>query len=176
MTPPSVDAYLKQLRRELRRQFIIDKRIIDEVRGHLDDAIDRERERGTSPGSAESRAIQDFGAPELVAASFAADRTRILYRVLLAAATLMGGAIAYVDSRATWDDTGITAGAMALGAAALGLLGPRRPWLWGLAIGMWVPAYALVRKPGLGSLAMLVVLLFPLAGAYLGRTVRGLLH
>ncbi len=42
-------------------------------------------------------------------------------------------------------------------------------------MGVWIPAYALVRTPAFGSIAMLVVLIFPLAGAYLGRVTRGVL-
>jgi hypothetical protein len=171
MTPPQVESYVQGLRRELRRHFIADPRILDEVRGHLVDAVDRAREQEDSPAP-EEQAIERFGSPEAVAAAFAADRTRILHRCLLVAASLAGLAIAYVDSRPTWDDAGMTAGAMALVAAALGLLGPERPWRWALAVGVWIPTYALVRTPAPGSIAMVVVLIFPLAGAYLGRVAR----
>jgi hypothetical protein len=94
---------------------------------------------------------------------------------LLVAASLAGLSIAYVDARPTWDDTGMTAGAMALAGAAAGFLGPLRPGRWALAVGVWIPAYALVRAPGSGSIAMSVVLIFPLAGAYLGRVARSAL-
>lgn len=174
MTPPQVETYVQRLRRELRRHFIDDPRIIDEVRGHLVDAIERARDQEDSP-AAQEQAIRRFGSPEIVAAAFATDRTRILHRCLLAAASLAGIAIAYIDARPTWDDTGITAGAMALAAAALGLLGPQRPWLWALAVGIWIPAYALVRTPAPGTVAMLLVLIFPFAGAYLGRVARSVL-
>jgi hypothetical protein len=174
MTPPQVESYVQRLRRELRRHFIADPRILDEVRGHLVDAVERAREQEDSH-AAEDEAIERFGSPELVAAAFVADRTRIRHRCLLLAASLAGLAIAYVDARPTWDDAGMTAGAMALVAAALGLLGPERPWRWALAVGMWIPTYALVRTPTLGSIAMIVVLIFPLAGAYLGRVARGAL-
>jgi hypothetical protein len=174
MTSPQVEAYVQRLRRELRRHFIADLRIVDEVREHLVDAVERARAEDDS-FAAEALAIERFGSPELVAAAFVADRTRILHRCLLVVAILAGIAIAYIDARPRWDDTGMTAGAMALVAATLGSLGPERPWRWTLAVGLWIPAYALVRTPGLGSIAMLVVLIFPLAGAYLGRTARGAL-
>jgi hypothetical protein len=64
---------------------------------------------------------------------------------------------------------------MALVAAVLGLLGPQRPWLWAIAVGAWIPAYAMVRTPTVSTAAMLVVVLFPLAGAYVGRVARGLM-
>jgi hypothetical protein len=176
MTSPQVDAYVQQLRRELRRHFIADPRILEEVRDHLVDAVERARAEDDSfAAEAEAQAIARFGSPELVAAAFVADRTRILHRCLLVAAILAGIAIAYVDARPTWDDAGMTAGAMALVAAALGSLGPARPWRWALAVGLWIPAYALVHTPAPGSIAMFIVLIFPLAGAYLGRTARGAL-
>jgi hypothetical protein len=174
MTPPGVESYVQRLRRELRKHFIADPRIIDEVRGHLVDSVEREAAHEDS-AAAEADAIQRFGPPELVAAAFVADRTRILNRALLVAAILAGLMIAYVDARPTWDDAGITAGAMAIAAAAFGLLGPDRPWRWALAVGIWIPAYALVRTPVLSTLAMLLVLVFPLAGAYVGRGTRSLL-
>ena len=174
MTPPQVESYVQRLRRELRRHFIVDPRIVEEVRGHLVDAVERAHEQEHSL-AAEERAIARFGSPALVAAAFVADRTRILHRCLLVTASLAGIAIAFVDARPAWDDAGITAGAMAMVAAALGLVGPERPWLWALAVGMWIPAYALVRMPALGTVAMLIVLIFPFAGAYLGRFARGLL-
>jgi hypothetical protein len=175
MTPRPIESYLQRLRLELARQFITDPRIIDEVRDHLIDAVEAAHEH-EDPMVAEARAIQRFGSPELVAAAFAGDRTRMLHRCLLVTATLAGIAIAFVDSRPTWDDAGVTAGAMTLVAAALGTAGPLRPWLWAVAVGMWVPTYALMRAPVPGTLAMLLVLIFPLAGAYAGRVVRGLLR
>jgi hypothetical protein len=175
MTPTPVDSYVQRLRRELQKRFVVSGGIIDEVRGHLVDAAERAREQGASLAAAEEQAIQRFGTAELVAAAFAADRTRILHRCLLVAATVAGVAIAYLDSRPRWDDAGITAGAMMLVAGALGLLGPQRPWLWALAVGLWIPTYAFVRTPALGTGAMLVILVFPFVGAYLGRVTRSLL-
>jgi len=171
MTSPRIEAYLQRLRRELRRQFIVDPRILDEVRGHLVDAVEGARKQGDSP-EADAEAIARFGSPEVVAAAFVADRTRIPHRWVLAASMVAGGAIAFVDSRPSWDDTGITAGAMLIAAAAFGFLGPQRPWRWALAVGLWIPAYALVRTPVPGTLALLLVVIFPLAGAYVGRAVR----
>jgi hypothetical protein len=171
MTPPQVDSYVQRLRRELRRHFITDPRIVEEVRGHLVDAVERARQQDDSV-AAEQQAFERFGSPELVAAAVMAGRTRIRHRCLLAAAILAGVAIAYVDARPTWDDAGMTAAAMALTAAVLGLVGPERPWRWALAVGAWIPAVAVVRTPAPGSIAMFVVLIFPLAGAYCGRVAR----
>ncbi len=96
--------------------------------------------------------------------------------ILLAAGTAAGLLIAYIDSRPSWDDTGITAGTMLLASGLLTLLGYRRPWLMALAIGLWTPFYEtyLSHKfefPG-ALLFPLLVLLIPLAGAYAGWAVR----
>jgi hypothetical protein len=100
----------------------------------------------------------------------------MLNRLLIVAAILIGIGIAYVDSRPTWDDTGITAGALLMAAGCLGLIAPQRPWVWALAVGIWIPAHAIVHQRSIGSLVMLVVLAFPFAGAYAGMAVRRMLR
>jgi hypothetical protein len=172
MSPVDVASYVRQLDRELRRRFVRDTDILEEVRAHLADAVESEQQQGHPPADAQTAAITRFGSATTVAAAYAADRSRLLYRGLLVVAIACGIAIAYVDSRPTWDDTGVTAGAMMLVAGILGLLGPRRPWLWAFLVGIGIPAYAIARAPSLGSLAMLLVLLFPLVGAYAGVAVR----
>ncbi len=89
-------------------------------------------------------------------------------RVRLIIALVVGAAIAYVDSRPTWDDTGITAGALLITCAVLGALGPKRPWLWALAVGGWIPALGILSH----NYGSLVALVFPFAGAYGGMAVR----
>ncbi|MGA8108985.1 MAG: hypothetical protein WB974_06100 [Acidobacteriaceae bacterium] len=70
---------------------------------------------------------------------------------------------------------GITAGLLLLSAGFLGLLGPRRPWLWALGIGVWIPLRMVVHAPSMGNvLGGLVILAFPMAGAFAGMAVRGL--
>ena len=95
-------------------------------------------------------------------------------RLLFVPAVLVGLGIAYVDSRPTWDDAGVTAFALLLSAGILALISPRRPWLVALAVGIWIPAHAIARQHSLGSLAMVIVLAFPLAGAYAGMAIRRL--
>lgn len=47
-----------------------------------------------------------------------------------------GLGIGYVDSRPTWDDTGVTVGVVFLAAAVLAATRPRSFWLIGLAVGL----------------------------------------
>jgi hypothetical protein len=93
--------------------------------------------------------------------------------ILLLLAVALGLAIAWIDARPHWDDDGIIAGMLLLSAGVLGLVGPRRPWLWALGIGLWVPLNLVVHNPSLGNvLGSCVILAFPMAGAFAGMAVR----
>jgi hypothetical protein len=172
----SVEGYLADLARELRRRGLYSSRIVEEARGHLVDAIESGRLRGLAPEAAEQEALERFGAPGTVAARFAADRFRVWNPVLFAAAAALGIAIAYVDSRPHWDDAGITAGFLLLGAGLFGLVGPQRPWLWALGIGIWIPLHGILHAWTPGAFAGgLAILAFPMAGAYAGMAARRML-
>jgi hypothetical protein len=89
-------------------------------------------------------------------------------QVLIATALVLcaGLIIAWIDTRSRWDDTGITAGALAT-AAALGSFARIPPWL----------ASALVAGPILaaelsGGMGVLLAIPFALAGAYAGVYLR----
>jgi hypothetical protein len=144
-------------------------------RSPKNDAIDDGPQRAAPCHVAEHEAIARFGGPELVAATFAAERYLMRNRILLATAVAFGLCIAYVDSHPGWDDTGVTAFSLLFVAGILGFFGPQKPWLWALGVGAFIPLHAVVANPSPGSVAMLVVLLFPLAGAYGGMGVRHLI-
>jgi hypothetical protein len=86
---------------------------------------------------------------------------------------IVGLLIAYVDSRPTWDDTGITVFALLVAGGIIGLLVQRRPWLYALALGVWIPLWGILHAH---DFAMLIVLLFPFAGVYVGWALRQLLQ
>lgn len=96
-----------------------------------------------------------------------------MQKTLLAAALAVGMVITYVDSTPSWDDTGITALALLLGAGVIGLFARRRPWLFALAIGLWIPLRGILLKH---DFRFLIVLLFPLAGVYAGWALRKLVR
>ena len=87
---------------------------------------------------------------------------------LVALALAIGIAIAWIDSRPGWDDTGITVGLLALGALLVAALDGRRAWLWTLLVGAPLP---IVEVPGSGSAAPLVALLFAAVGAAIGLVI-----
>jgi hypothetical protein len=92
-----------------------------------------------------------------------------LQRILFVVALGLGLAIAWVDSRPNWDDTGVTAAAILLACGVLGAIAPKQPWLWALAVGLWIPLIAIARSQNYGSLLALVV---AFAGAYAGMALR----
>jgi hypothetical protein len=172
MTPQGIETYLSRLGLELRRLGIVDARIVEEARDHLTDALNQGVQSGMSPDVAEQNAIARFGPAKEVAVTFAGERYHLLNRVLFLFAVLAGVSIAYVDSRPHWDDAGITAFSMLVAAGVCGLIGPMRPWLWALAVGIWIPVHTLVRTGSPQSLIMLILLAFPFAGAYAGMAIR----
>ncbi len=92
-----------------------------------------------------------------------------MQKILLAIAFLAGLFYAYVDSRPTWDDTGITVGVILLTCGILALIGFQRPWLLALAVGVWLPLYEVMTSHTYASLVALVIAFI---GAYGGWAVR----
>jgi len=95
--------------------------------------------------------------------------SRTKFWVCLTTALMLGLLIAWVDSRPTWDDTGISVGALLIVTGLLGLVAPERAWLWALAVGIWIPAYGIIAH---ASYALILVLVIPFVGAYAGALLR----
>lgn len=81
-----------------------------------------------------------------------------------------GAAITWIDSRPTWDETGITAGMLLITAGVFGFLGPDRPWLWALLLGLWIPVLGIVLT---GNYQTLLAPVMTFGGAYAGKAIRG---
>jgi HAAS domain-containing protein len=90
MTSAPLEAYLSQLERELRKHGLLDRRIVEEAREHLADAIDEGLERGLSVDAAEREAFVRFGPPETVADHFATERCRMSNRLPLILTRIAG--------------------------------------------------------------------------------------
>ena len=90
-------------------------------------------------------------------------------KVLLVIAIGVGLLFAFIDTRPNWDDTGITVGAIVLSCGLLGALSPQRPWLWALAIGIWIPIFNIALTGNFGALAAPVI---AFAAAYAGMAFR----
>ncbi|MCA9978901.1 MAG: hypothetical protein KC413_24240 [Anaerolineales bacterium] len=92
--------------------------------------------------------------------------------LLLLAAVSVGVAITWLDQSPGWDDTGISAMLILLSSGLLGVISPKRPYLWALAVGLWIPVLGIIRQHNDGSLLALVIAFI---GAYIGMAVRKLL-
>ncbi len=88
---------------------------------------------------------------------------------LLLIALAAGAIIGWMDSRPNWDDTGVTVGAILVATALLGAAMPSRAWVWGLAVGLWIPLFSLLTAWHPASLSGLV---FAFAGSYAGVVGR----
>jgi hypothetical protein len=176
MKENQIQTYLRKLERHLWVRGLADKNDLAEIENHLFEAVERGLGQGLSAEEAEHQALERFGNVRTILSAFERERTNLVQKILLALAVLTGLFIAIVDSRPTWDDTGITAGVMLLSSGLLTMLGYRRPWLIALAIGLWTPLYETYlsrnfRLPG-EILFPLFVLLIPTIGAYAGWAVR----
>ena len=89
--------------------------------------------------------------------------------ILFVVALGLGFFITLVDRRPNWDDTGVTALGIFLCCCLLSAIDPRRPWLWALAVGLWIPLLGIALQRNYGSLLALVV---AFAGAYAGLVIR----
>ena len=90
-------------------------------------------------------------------------------KLLLVAAVVFGLLVTYIDSRPTWDDTGITVLVLLIGSGIIGLLAQKRPWIFALAIGLWLPLWYILTRH---DLSMFIVLAFPFIGVYAGWLLR----
>jgi hypothetical protein len=95
-----------------------------------------------------------------------------MQKILFTIALGLGLLITYVDTRPNWDDTGVSALAIFSSCGLLGVMGPARPWLWALAVGIWIPFFDIFLKQNFGSLLALVI---AFAGAYTGMAFRKIL-
>jgi hypothetical protein len=118
------------------------------------------------------RALDRFGPARDLAVELATERSLIMQRLLFVGAIALGIMLGYVDSRPSWDDTGVTAGLLLVVTAILGAVVPERPWLWALCVGLWIPFFGIYNRSNYGSL---LALGFAFAGAYAGMLVRRVL-
>jgi hypothetical protein len=167
-----LEVYLNELSGELRKRGVYRARILEEVQNHLIESVEHELKSGSTLQAAQRQALERFGPAKVVAAQFYAERSHTMQKILAAAAVVCGVIIAFVDSRPTWDDTGITVFGLLAVSGLLGMLGPKRPWLWALLLGVWMPLYYILTK---NNFSMLITLIFPFMGAYAGMLVRNLI-
>jgi len=173
MKEDRIQTYLRKLKHHLWLRGLADQNDLAEIESHLLEAVEQGLGQGLSLEQAETQALERFGSIRTVVSTFQKERMDGIQSILLAIAVLAGLFSAYVDSRPTWDDTGILAGGLLIVSGLLTLLGHRRPWLIALAVGIWIPLHDIYLSH---DVRMILVLLFPLVGAYGGWLVRMGIH
>ena len=88
--------------------------------------------------------------------------------IALVVAVLGGLSIAWIDASPGWDDTGITAGLLVIGAGVAAGISGRRPWLWAILVGLPTPFVELGQG---GDPAALAALGFSAVGAAAGYLI-----
>jgi hypothetical protein len=92
-----LETYLHRLRDALNQRGALDPGIIEEARAHLVDTVDDGLQRGLPVDVAEREAIARFGAPDMVAAHFAAERPHMLNRIVAVLCSFTLFASAYLS-------------------------------------------------------------------------------
>jgi hypothetical protein len=164
-----INTYLRELERGLRLSGTFDPDALAEIESHLLESVDGNLLRGLKQAEAEQEALKRFGSVKVISSTFESGRIRPMQKILLAIAVVSGWFITYVDSRPTWDDTGITASIILLVCGVIALIGYRRPWLLALAVGAWIPLYGLFVTHNYASI---LALLIAFVGAYAGWGFR----
>jgi hypothetical protein len=168
-----ITAYLGAVRAALLARGAPGSELCDELYDHLAEVARDAEDRHEDPADACAAAIARFGTPAELSRRLLAARPSPGPRWAFALAMISGMVLAWVDSRPTWDDTGVTAGAALLVSAALGYVAPRHGWRTALAVGSWIPLYAIASA---GHYAALLALAFTGAGTYMGIAARRLIR
>ena len=161
--------YIKDLEKQLRLKGLFDDEALLEIESHLLESVEANLNRGLDQAAAEKEALRRFGSAEVVASTFEKQRFSLMQKIFIVIAALSGLGITYVDSRPSWDDTGITASVILLVCGLIALLGFHRPWVLALAVGAWIPLYEIFVTRNLGSLIALII---AFVGAYAGWLCR----
>jgi hypothetical protein len=169
MAESNIRSYLHALKYQLWIYGVFDSEYLEEVENHLVESLESGLRQGMSTDEAEKHALERFGPIKVVARGFASERKNKMQNLLLAVAVLAGLFSAYVDSRPSWDDTGILAFGILIVSGLITLLGYRRPWVIALAVGIWIPLHDILITHNYGSILALV---FAFVGAYGGWLVH----
>ncbi|MCB9421779.1 MAG: hypothetical protein H6667_18405 [Ardenticatenaceae bacterium] len=164
-----IESYLHDLERELRRNGSFSVETLTEIESHLLESVERGLRDGLSLENAELDAIRRFGPVHVISTTFEMGRISPMQKLLLTVAAVLGLLVTYVDSRPTWDDTGITAVAILFVCGLVAFISYKRPWLFALAVGAWIPLYGILFTHNYGSILTLIIAFI---GAYGGWVFR----
>jgi hypothetical protein len=157
--PDKIDAFIAEVDRRLLLPPSDRRRVAEELRAHLDDALTEEVRAGASPEQGVSRALARIGDPASIAGQYAR-RPVVLDGLAALGAVACGGVAAWL---------------LVIAATVLPTVDPERVWFWVfvavgfLGLALLTGAYlALGRRTRSGGLAIgVVALLSIVAGARL---------
>lgn len=92
-----------------------------------------------------------------------------MQKILIGIAATIGLFSLFVETRPTWDDTGILVFGIFLACGLLVLIGYQRPWLLALVVGTWIPLYRIIVS---GNYETVIALVAAFIGAYAGWLLR----
>ena len=99
-------------------------------------------------------------------------KNRKLFFLWLTIAAFSWIAMAWIDSRPKWDDTGITMMLVLSAGIIFGFLASIRPWAIALAVCIWIPITGMLLSYNYGGFLALIP---GFAGAYLGFFLKKLI-
>jgi hypothetical protein len=165
----TIASYLKVLQREMKRNGTFHADHLEELEGHLLEAVEANLRHGMNQAEAEEEALHRFGSVNVVLSSFEKGRIITMQKILLGIAAIAGLFSLYVDTRPNWDDTGILAFGILVVCGVLALFGFQRPWLLALVVGLWIPLHGILVTHNYGSVIALIIAFI---GAYAGWAFR----
>ncbi|GJQ36516.1 MAG: hypothetical protein HS100_07620 [Anaerolineales bacterium] len=165
----TIASYLKVLQREMKRNGTFHADHLEELEGHLLEAVETNLRRGMNLAEAEEEALRRFGSVNVVLSSFEKERFTVMQKILLGIAAIAGLFSLYVDTRPNWDDTGVLAMGILFVCGMLALFGFQRPWVLALAVGAWIPLHGILISHNYGSIIAIIIAFI---GAYAGWAFR----
>jgi hypothetical protein len=98
---------------------------------------------------------------------------KMSFYIVCALAVTAGLSVAWIDTRPTWDDAGITAVMVLVIASVFGSLAGQKPWLIALAVSIWIPLISILSAHNFGGLLALIPgFIGAYTGYFLSRSIR----
>lgn len=92
---------------------------------------------------------------------------------LVCCAVALGLFIGWVDTRPTWDDTGITVFIVLIVTALFGVMSPKHAWIWALAVAGGIVLFNIGLSRNYGAMLVLPI---GFIGSYGGAWLRSTLQ
>jgi len=95
------------------------------------------------------------------------------FKIYLFLSVVTGLSIAVIDSQHNWDDAGITVFMILCTSVLFGYFPYRKPWLFALAVSIWIPIWSILSSGNYGAFFALIP---GFTGAYSGYFLRKIIN